>query len=69
MDKRGDPTYIRLPLKIDSLVEELARKEGRGKNDMIIHLIARGIHFSSYETEKYFMLNFFDLEGQNCKEK
>ena len=67
MDKRGDPTYIRLPLKIDSLVEELARKEGRGKNDMIIHLIARGLHLSIFDVEQY-CTNFFDQEGQNGKE-
>ncbi len=69
MDKRADPTYIRLPLKIDSLIEDLARKEGRSKNEMIIHLIARGIHLTSYDVEKYLILNFFDLQGQNCKEK
>lgn len=69
MDKKGDPTYIRLPLKIDSLVEEFARKEGRSKNEMIIHLITRGIHLTSYDVEKYSLLNFFDLQGQNCKEK
>jgi hypothetical protein len=56
-------------LKIDSLVEEFARKEGRSKNEMIIHLITRGIHLTSYDVEKYSLLNFFDLQGQNCKEK
>ena len=40
MDKTGDPSYIRLPTKLELLIIEQADKEGRNKNQMIIHLIA-----------------------------
>jgi hypothetical protein len=68
MDKKGDPIYLRIPLTLDALVEKQARKEGRSKNEMIIHLIARGIHLSDFDVEQY-TSNFFELEGQNCREK
>ncbi len=66
MDKTGNANYIRLPLRLAELVEKLARKEGRTKNEMIKHLISRGLHFSSYNVEEYTTI-FFDLEGQNCR--
>lgn len=69
MDKRADASYIRLPLKIDSLVEDLARKEGRGKNEMIIHLIARGIHLSSFNIQEYSFTDCLELQGKNRNEK
>ena len=68
MDKKGNATYLRLPLSLDALIEKQARKEGRGKNEMIVHLLARGLHFSHFDVEQY-CTNFFDLEGQNGKEK
>ncbi len=68
MDKKGNPVYLRLPLTLDSLIEKQARKEGRGKNEMIVHLIARGLHISCFDVEQY-CTNFSDLEGQNCKEE
>jgi len=67
MDKKGNPVYLRLPLSLDSLIEKQSRKEGRGKNEMIIHLIARGLHLSIFDVEQY-CTNFFDQEGQNGKE-
>ncbi len=69
MDKRADASYIRLPLKIDSLVEDLARKEGRGKNEMLIHLIARGIHLSSFNIQDYSFTDFQETQGHNRNEK
>ena len=68
MDKKGNPVYLRLPLSLDALIEKQARKEGRGKNEMIVHLLARGLHQSTFDVEQY-CTNFFDLEGQNGKEK
>lgn len=68
MDKKGNPVYLRLPLSLDALIEKQARREGRGKNEMLIHLIARGLHFSHFDPEQY-CTNFFELEGQNCKER
>jgi hypothetical protein len=68
MDKKGNPTYLRLPLSLEAAVQTQSLKEGRSKNEMIIHLIARGLHFSSFNIEDYCTL-FFDLEGQNCREK
>lgn len=67
MDKKGNPVYLRLPLSLDALIEKQSRKEGRGKNEMIIHLISRGLHLSNFDVEQY-CTNFFDHEGQNCKE-
>ena len=67
MDKKGHPVYLRLPLSLDALIEKQSRKEGRGKNEMIVHLIARGLHISHFDVEQY-CSNFFDLEGQNCIE-
>lgn len=68
MDKRGDPTYLRLPISLNALIEKQAQKEGRSKNEMIIHLIARGLHQSFFDVEQY-CTNFFDLEANNGKEK
>ncbi len=67
MDKTGNANYIRLPLRLQDLIEKRARKEGRSKNEMIKHLIARGLHFSSFDVEDYTNL-FFDSEGKNCQE-
>ncbi len=68
MDKKGNAVYLRLPLSLDALIEKQARKEGRGKNEMIVHLLARGLHQSIFDVEQY-CTNFFDLEGQNGREK
>ncbi len=68
MDKRGNATYLRLPLSLEDQIDKQSRREGRSKNEMIIHLIARGIHFSRFSVEDY-CTNFFESEGQNCKEK
>ena len=53
MDKKGNPNYLRLPLKLEASIEEQAKKEGRGKNEMIMHLIARGLHLSNFEIADY----------------
>jgi len=68
MDKKGNPIYLRLPLTLDSLIEKQAKKEGRNKNEMIVHLIARGLHQSIFDVEEY-TSNFFEHEGQFCREK
>jgi hypothetical protein len=68
MDKTGDPSYIRLPAKLELLIIEQADKEGRNKNQMIIHLIARGLHLTNYRLADY-CSSFFNLEGQNCHEE
>ncbi len=68
MDKTGDPSYIRLPAKLELLIIEQADKEGRNKNQMIIHLIARGLHHTNYRLQEY-CTSFYDSEGQNCHEK
>lgn len=58
MDKKGNPIYLRLPLKLETLIEEQAKKEGRSKNEMVIHLIARGLHQSNFLIDQY--CNSFD---------
>lgn len=68
MDKKGNPIYLRLPLSLDCFIEKQAHKEGRSKNEMIVHLIARGLHQSCFDIQDY-CTNFFNLEGQNGKEK
>ncbi len=72
MDKKGNATYLRLPLSLESMIENQARKEGRSKNEMIVHLIARGLYFESVRNDfdiENFTTNFFYSEGQNGKEK
>jgi hypothetical protein len=72
MDKKGNATYLRLPLSLESMIENQARKEGRSKNEMIVHLIARGLYFekmkNGFDVED-FTSNFFFCEGQNGDEK
>lgn len=68
MDKTGNPTYIRLPLSLEVATEVLAQKEGRTKNQMIIHLISLGLHIKEFRIENYCTTNFFTDERQNCKE-
>lgn len=53
MEKKGDPGYMRLPLPIEAEVRRLAEQEGRKRNDMIIYLIAIGIHFFQFKISDY----------------
>ena len=69
MDKKGNANYLRLPLALEAVVEELAHAEGRTKNEMIVHLLSLGVHIKKFKIESYCSTNFFDLEGHNCKEK
>ena len=62
MDKKGNPIYLRLPLKLEALIEEQAKKEGRSKNEMVIHLLARGLHQSNFLIAQY-CNSFDDVQG------
>lgn len=68
MDKKGNAIYLRIPLALEAFIEKQAKIEGRNKNEMIVHLIARGLHQSLFDVEQY-TNNFFYLEGQNRREK
>jgi hypothetical protein len=69
MDKTGNPTYLRLPRSLEAKIDELARAEGRTKNQMIIHLLSLGVHTKSFRIDDYCSTNFFCDERQSCKEK
>lgn len=65
MDKRGDPIYFRPPLKMRVLIDEQRKKEGRGLAEMVLHLIARGLHASGFDVNDY--CNSFDEDqGNKC---
>ncbi len=53
MDKRGNSTPMKFPIGIESMIKQLAAQEGRSFTEMTIHLIARGIHFTFFDPEKY----------------
>jgi hypothetical protein len=64
LDKKGNPIYLRLPLKLEALIEEQAKKEGRSKNEMVIHLVARGLHQSNFLIDHY-CNSFDDIQANN----
>lgn len=54
MDKRGPAEYLRLPPKLERLVEMWMRETGRlNKNDAKIYLIARGLHAEQFRLLPY----------------
>ncbi len=71
MDKKTQSTYIRLPDKLKDLIKQYARKKGFEYNQAIIHILARGLHFSecaeNFHIEQY-TENFF-LEDVRNDEK
>ena len=67
MDKRGNPIHIRLPLKLENLIDDYAQEHGLRKYDAIIHLLARGIHFSRIVSNFHigdYTDNFFKEQGE-----
>ena len=50
-------------MKLELLIDEQAKREGRSKNEMVIHLIARGLHQSNFLIDHY--CNSFDDDQGN----
>lgn len=65
MDKRGNPLHIRLPLRLEYLIREYAKKKGLRLNDAIIHLVAKGFSIEKWKDDFHideFTENYFEKE-------